>query len=295
MAWESPQLNSSNGEAPRIFATPLFVADVALSASDSAGVRTSVVYAATGTGYVYGINARKVDGIEPGEILWSRKLTSKPCRNGRESILSTPVIDLSSNRIYVGSCDDEKFYQAHAFDISSGDPIDGWPVDIDHRSVNIEGINKNGSTRFPDNTRMYQRGALNLSLDGKRLYVPFGHDSASGWLISVDTETANIASAFSTTARTEEHQGGMWSSGGPSIDPQGRIHIATGASVIFAKNKAGIAGVFPESNHNWGQSVIQLNDSLNDGLSLSGTYTPFRLLQDPSCRHRPGEQRHDHS
>jgi mono/diheme cytochrome c family protein len=41
----------------------------------------------------------------------------------------------------------------------------------------------------------------------------------------------------------------------------------------------GIAGVFPDSPGNWGQSVIELTDSSDSGLTLAGTYTPFNYCQ----------------
>src|SRR5690606_28986039 len=110
---------------------------------------------------------------------------------------------------------------------------------------------RNGPNEFPAQALMYQRGALNLSHDRSRLFVPFGKDHVSGWLISINTRTASIDSAFSTTAVTAEHQGGMWAASGSSIDAEGRVHIATGASVVFTSRNAGIAGVFPDSDHNW--------------------------------------------
>ena len=64
---------------------------------------------------------------------------------------------------------------------------------------------------------------------GNTFGKPFGPDPG-GWLIAIDTHTARVASAFSSTAVQEEQQGGMWASGGPSVDKQGRVYIATGAN-----------------------------------------------------------------
>jgi len=273
--WESPQLDGFDGEAPRLFASPLFVDRVELSTPAHAGTILPVVYAASGTGYVYGISAGSAEGVSPGTVLWSRRLTTNPCRTGRMGILGTPVIDLHARRLYVTTCDTKEWYKAHALDLANGEPVPGWPADINHVTVNRPGINKNGATQFPDKTLLLQRGALNLNWDGTRLYVPFGKDSVSGWMVVIDTTGARIHSAFSSTAVTAEHQGGMWSTSGPSIDPEGRVHVATGASVVFTTRKAGIAGVFPDSEHNWGQSIMQWRDDSETGLALSGTYTPF--------------------
>lgn len=273
LLWQSPQLDAHEGEAPVLFASPLYVDKVRLEEGPYVGQSTSIVIAASNTGYVYAINAGLSGDITPGEILWSQRLSTEPCRDGRMSILSTPVIDLDKGIVYVSSCDNKLLYRVFAFELGSGRLSRGWPVVMNPETVNIPGLNRNGPNEFPSKALMYQRGALNLSHDGTRLYVPFGKDHVSGWLISIDTLAASIHSAFSTTAVTAEHQGGMWAASGTSIDAEGRVHIATGASVVFTSRKAGIAGVFPDSDHNWGHSIIQLNDYT--GLQLAGTYTPF--------------------
>lgn len=273
LEWQSPPLDVFEDKAPVLFASPLYVDKVRLEAGPYAGQTTSIVIAAASTGFVYAISAGRGGDIEPGEILWSRRLSDDPCREGRMSILSTPVIDPDKGLVYVTSCDNKELYRAFAFGLGDGEPAPGWPVAMVPQTVNAPGVRRNGPNDFPDKPLMYQRGALNLNHDRTRLYVPFGKDHVSGWLVSIDTQTASVASAFSTTAVTAEHQGGMWASGGASIDAEGRVHIATGASVVFTSRKAGIAGVFPDSDNNWGQSIIQLQD--RDGLQLSGTYTPF--------------------
>jgi hypothetical protein len=44
-----------------------------------------------------------------------------------------------------------------------------------------------------------QRGALNLSPDGTRLYVTFG-ESLTGWIVALDTVHARVATAFGSVA-----------------------------------------------------------------------------------------------
>lgn len=280
LLWESPQFDSFDGRPPRLFATPLFVERVAISAGKYRGKNLAAIYAAGSTGYVYAVNAFSASGVEAGEILWRARLTDKPCFKGDMGNLSTPVIDVRAQRLYVTSCDDAAQWRAHALDLGSGREIPGWPVAVNHTTLNIPGINKNGDTRFPETLKNLQRGALNLSPDGSRLYVAFGGDSmgGSGWLVSVDSARAKVASAFAATAITAERQGGMWSSGGPSVDRQGHVHIATGADSKFTQQKAGIAGVFPDSEHAWGQSILQFKDG-EQGLQLTGTYTPFNYCQ----------------
>ena len=144
--------------------------------------------------------------------------------------------------------------------------------------MNQPRLNHNGTTQFIVGAYYFQRGALNLNGDGSRLYVAFGPDT-QGWLVSLDTRSARIASAFSSTPRQEEEQGGMWSASGPSVDKQGRVHIATGANFSYALARRGIPGVFPESAHSWGQSVLQFTDTPGAGIALHGTYTPYNYCQ----------------
>jgi hypothetical protein len=275
LLWETPTLDYFEGVPPRLFASPLYVDAVAISAGRHKGRTFPALYVVTSTGYVYAVSAFEAHKTPPGTILWRTRLTAKPCSNGTMGNLSTPIIDIQKQRLYVTSCDDDSQWQAHAVDIRNGDEVAGWPVDLGHEALNAPGINRNGGTQFSEKDRHTQRGALNLSPDGSRLYVTFGFDNSSGWLVAVDTKRRKVATAFSATAVTSEIQGGMWASGGPSVDRNGTVHIATGASSTQAMRHAGIPGVFPDSAHSWGQSILQLKDDPTTGFELLGTYTPF--------------------
>ncbi|HEY1659925.1 MAG TPA: family 16 glycoside hydrolase [Candidatus Sulfotelmatobacter sp.] len=275
LLWQTPTLDYFEGIPPRLFASPLYVDKVEISAGPYRGHTFPALFVVTSTGFIYSISAFKSGTTAPGTILWRRRLTDKPCDAGEAGNLSTPIIDLKKERIYVTNCGGEGQWQVHAIDIRSGDELPGWPVELDHEALNAPGINRNGTTQFSEKDGHTQRGALNLSLDGARLYVSFGLDNSSGWLVAVDTNRARVATAFSTTPITSEIQGGMWASGGPAVDLQGNVYIATGASYTQWQRHAGIPGVFPESAHSWGQSILQLKDDPVAGFELLGTYTPF--------------------
>jgi hypothetical protein len=275
LLWQTPTLDYFEGVPPRLFASPLYVDRVEISVGPYRGRTFPALFVVTSTGLVYSISAFKSDTTPPGAILWRTRLTDKPCDEGETGNLSTPIIDLKKQRIYVTSCGGEGQWQVHAIDIRSGNELDGWPVELGHDALNAAGINRNGSTQFSEKDGHTQRGALNLSPDGVRLYVSFGLDSSSGWLVAVDTSRPGVATAFSSTAMTSEIQGGMWASGGPSVDLQRNVYIATGASYTQWQRHAGIPGVFPESAHSWGQSILQLKDDPVTGFELVGTYTPF--------------------
>ena len=181
-------------------------------------------------------------------------------------VLSTPVIDVARGRLYLTSCDPEKKWQAYALDIGSGKILPGWPVQLDEASFNA--VNRNAGPAPVAPTRRFdfrvQRGALNLSPDGSRLYVTFG-ETETGWLVSVDTLKAKVDSAFAAVAMPHRGSGGIWGAGGPAVDESGHVFVVTGS---------GFDG-FVEQDHDWTQSVLKLSDAASTGLKLEGTYTPF--------------------
>ncbi len=279
LLWESPMFEAAGSTPARVFATPLYVDAVELRSPAFARGRYAVAYAVSTTGYVYAVNAKARAGVAPGTILWQRKLTDKPCTRGSFGNLSTPVIDLKTQRLYLTYCDETELWVALALDLRSGATLAGWPLRLDAAAINAPGINHNGGNQFPKTLATIQRAALNLSPDGSRLYISFGGEPTSGWMLSIDTHNPRVASAFSATTATEEGVGGMWAAGGPAVDAQGNIYVATGSSMVNMLAGKGIAGVFPESVGNWGQSIIKLRDSAAFGLALAGTYTPFNYCQ----------------
>ncbi len=277
--WSSPVLDSYGVTPPRLFATPLYVASVQWDGPDGVRWNLPVVYAASSTGFVYAIAARTVGDLSAGKILWRRQVTPKPCRRGSLGILSTPVIDRSQQRIYLSFCDEDSVWNATALDLRDGGTIPGWPVQLSAKNINAPGINANGSNQFPAKFAHLQRAALNLSPNGERLYVAFGGEPTSGWMIGVDTVNPGVATAFSASRTESEGVGGMWAAGGPAVDAEGFVYMSTGSSVLNTLAGMGIAGVYPDSDGNWGQSVIQLADSQERGFELAGTYTPFNYCQ----------------
>jgi mono/diheme cytochrome c family protein len=282
LLWETPTLDYFESVPPRLFASPLYVDSVRISIGRYQGGIFSTLYVVATTGYIYAISAFESGGTPPGSILWRKQLTGKPCYEGTQGNLSTPVIDLRKRRLYVTSCRNQTQWQAHAVDIRSGKEISGWPVNFDNQAMNAEGVNKNGVTKFGEKNGYVQRGALNLSPDGSRLYVTFGLEGGSGWIVAVDTNIPKVSTAFAATAITEEQEGGMWASSGPSLDEAGNIYIATGtrgSPAFYATGVADLAEILPNSVHSWGQSILKLKDDPNTGFALVGTYTPFNYCQ----------------
>jgi mono/diheme cytochrome c family protein len=275
--WQSPVFDSAGAAPPRLFASPLYLGALDFRSGPLAGQNAPIAYAVASTGYAYAVLAAPRAGLAAGTVLWRHELTHSPCQNGEMGSLSTPVIDRNAGRIYVTSCRDDWAWDVHALDLRTGAELSGWPLEISHRTVPAS-LNRNGTTRFEPGQIYFQRGALNLSADGRRLYVAFGPDM-QGFLVSVDTRKARLSSAFSSMPRSDMQQGGMWGASGPAIDAQGRIYIATGASFASALEKRGIPGVYPDATGAWGQSILQFADTPKSGLRLTGTYSPFNYCQ----------------
>ena len=279
LLWESAPLGFAGTTPPRLFASPLYVIDLEVPTTGKKETGLDVVFAASSTGFVAAINASSTAELAPGATLWQRRLLDRPCGSGTRGILSTPVIDRSLSRIYIVGCDESRAWHVHALDLATGAGLDGWPLDLSADAVNRPGINANGGNRFPSGVAMLQRGALTLSADGRWLFVAFGGEPISGWMLSVDTQRPGVAGAFSITARTEEGVGGLWASGGPAIDSDGDLYIASGSSFINALEGMGNQGVYPDSDGNWSQSIVRLGVDAGGGFRLTGTYSPFNYCQ----------------
>lgn len=272
LLWESPQLDSSEGQPPRLYATPLYLDRVRITAGEHEGENFSAVFAASNGGYVYAINAARAGDVPPGRVLWRTHL-APPCRLKPApldavptGVLSTPVIDAARGRLYVTSCDPKQGWQAYALDLGSGKVLGGWPVRLDEARLNQ--VNRNAGPAPVAPTRRFdfrvQRGALNLNPDGSRLYVTFG-ETETGWLVAVDTNKPQVDSAFAAVAMPHRGSGGIWGAGGAAVDEAGYVYVVTGS---------GFNG-FADQSHDWTQSVLKLSDHAPAGLKLEGTYTPF--------------------
>jgi hypothetical protein len=283
MQWNSSPLDSvtigSTTYPPHLYATPLYVDTVQITAGAYAGQAFSVVFAATSNNYVYAVNAFDVPGVAAGTILWSTSLglPGKLDLDGGVAIgiLATPVIDVNAATMYVAG--DvvtspqplQHNWQVFALDLGSGSTLPGWPLTINNVTLNpTPPINQNGPARFEATQSMSQRGALNLSPDGGLLYVPFGgyNDGAAGWMVAVSTDPPALVGAFSGGPSQGVVNGGMWGSGGPALDLLGNLYDTTGNSPNNSQNAPGV----------WGESLLVWQPFT---LSLNGTYTPWNYCQ----------------
>ena len=255
-----------------IFAQPLYVPNVVIQQ-----VAHNVLYVATMNDTLYAF-----DADTGGAPLWSVNLaslvgaTSVPIGHfvfsgdrgivGNLGVLSTPVIDLSTNTLYVVACDLEgvtpstpngnMVYRLHAIDITTGATRTG-------SGVQISGTY--GGVTF-DAIYLLQR--MSLTLVGNQVVFGFAAmqlESANGyagWVMAYDKSTLTQTGVFATVT-TGNYGGGVWQSGRPPVvDSSGYVYVFVGNAY-----GGGYDGV-----NNFSESVLKLDPA--QGLKLIDWFTP---------------------
>jgi outer membrane protein assembly factor BamB len=230
-AWQTPALD---GE---VYGQPL--------------VYGAYVYAATENDTVYKLDAAT------GGVVWSMHLATPEPSSGPSSvapcgditpsigITSTPVIDPAANRIYaVGavSTSGAIHHELFALDLDSGQPVAGFPVNVDPPFPS-------GSGGTPVN----QLQRPGLALDAGRILIGYGGNDGDcntywGWLVSAPTNPGAGITSFQVDEQAGHDEGAIWGGGNaPPVDAAGNVYVATG-------NGSGAT-----SDPDFGDSVVKLN------------------------------------
>ena len=215
----------------RIFAQPLYVPNVAIPNLGS----HNVVYVATMSDSVYAF-----DADAGGAPLWSVNLaalfnTTAPVwqnfavppaiASGNLGILSTPVIDPTTNVMYVVACTSENStmaYRLHAIDITTGSEPYG------------PGVLITGSDGLSTFDARYQVQRTSLVLSDNQVVLGFAAMAQEfprnylGWVLAYNEQTLQQSGFFAPV--TEKNlQGGVWQSGRPpAVDEAGYVYVFTG-------------------------------------------------------------------
>jgi hypothetical protein len=254
-----------------LFASPLYVANLTVGAQTR-----NVVFLATSHDSVYAFDADSPSCVH----LWNTSgsgmvsflspgVTTVPLADVNDTagdmfpeigITSTPVIDPSSNTIYVEAKTKDTvspgcstttpcyFHHLHALDLVTGAEKFGGPVVIT-------------ATNFVPLIH-HQRPALLLS--NGIVYVGFGshgdRGNYQGWLFGYDAAT--LARKFVTTLTdptTSTNRGAVWQGGaGPAVDSSGNVYVSTGNGTY-------------DGTKNFGDSTVKLSPT---GAILDW-FTPF--------------------
>jgi len=260
----------------QIYAQPLYVPNVSIPKH---GVH-NVVYVATENDSLYAFDA---DGLTPN-ILWhvsfidpANATTTINCIATGIScnvypivgITSTPVIDSTSNTIYLVVRTQENnlsVQRLHALDITTGAEKFGGPVAITAVVSGTGTGNSHGKITF-DPLHDTQRTAL-LLLNGV-VYIGWA-GLQHGWVMSYNAQTLAQVAAVNTTPNGS--LGGVWQAGGGlAADSQGDIYFATGDGTFDAST----GGV------DYGDTLLKMDANLN----VLDYFTPM----DQACRLVPND------
>jgi hypothetical protein len=207
-------------------------------------------------------------------------------------VTGTPVIDPSSNTIYMvsaseipgsnsGNCSlpqGQYFHKLHALDITTGNEKFNAPVTI---AASVPGTGDGSSGGMVNFNSQYQHNRSGLALAGQAIYVPFAaHEDATpyhGWLFGYSTATSDLTlapSVFNTSPNgLHGSDSGIWGAGGaPAVDSSGDIYVATGNGVFDQ-------GSGMPMDDDYGDSVLRLHPfsgSTPNGVNLEvgGWFTP---------------------
>ena len=261
-----------------IYAQPLYLYNVNIP---NQGIH-NVVYVATMHNTVYAFDA---DNPKTPNPLWGTSLEPSvplPDANIGNSgyhdisvevgILSTPVISLDHNALYVVSFtkDDNSYsHWLHALDLLTGEEKFGGPTQI---SASVPGTGDgsiNGSVTFISNKQLQRTGLL---LANNIIYIAFASygdiDPYHGWVFGYSATNLALVALFNDTPNGQE--GGIWQAGqGPTADSEGNLYLLTGN------------GSFSPNGSALGNSFVKLKPDL----TLADWFSPYNRneLNDQDC------------
>lgn len=174
-------------------------------------------------------------------------------------IISTPVIDPSTNTLYLVAETYENanvVHRLHALDVTTGQETFGGPTTIG-ATYTLSGT----TTTFAD---LYQINRPGLLLANGHVYIGFGSNCCNsysqGWLLSYNAATLQQEGAY--TAEPGKTLASIWQKGaGLSSDSSGNIYAETGEGRYIAGSNLSI-------------SVLKLSQTATT-LGLADWFTPY--------------------
>ena len=228
----------------RQYGNSLFIPNVTIPLAGGGTRTTNVLYVATQKNTIFAFDANTLSTTplwqtNLGAAVPSQTAAGGACpafSSGNElGILSTPVIDTTTNTIYAVSTSPTSTGTAYEFflnalDITTGKPKFGSPVQIQGQVPGTGYDNVNGVITLNQDTKHAQRTALLLS--GGQLYFGLGScgpdsDPWHGWVFSYNA--SNLAQNWVFNTTPNDMRGGVWQSGmGLVADSSGNVYFTTG-------------------------------------------------------------------
>ncbi len=279
----------------QVYAQPLYVSNLNIPGQ---GVH-NVIFVATQDNDVYALDANSDTGANAG-VLWHVNLGPAAAMpnnyfgnkygpyhdiNPQVGITGTPVIDLSTDTLYVDAFTNDvpgqNVYSHHIHALSLFTGQDKVTPMLVQASVNGTGVGGNGTTVTFSAEQQLQRPALEL-LNGV-LYVCYGgfadSDPYHGWVLGFNPSTLALVSVFNDTPNllptpTDDPAGesGIWM-GGAGL-------ASDGTNLIFMSGN----GDFTAAVGDYGDSVVKItpdtstaaNPNINGyGLHVNDYFTPY--------------------
>jgi hypothetical protein len=261
-----------------IWAQPLYVSQLAIPNNGT----HDVVYVATSTDMVYAFDADSNGGVDAKPLWQVSLLTNTPSAGKLQAnfgVVGTPVIDLSSNTLYLVSSEvsgSSDIFRLHALNIATGAEKFGGPAAIQGSVPGTGTASVSGVLTFNPAVQ-YQRPGL-LLLNGV-IYVAFGSVNDEGpwhgWIFSFSEATLQQLDLFCSTANGVG--GGFWMGGSGlaaevynPAKPYGRMFVATGNGTY--------TGAYPYSG-TMSYGMTMLDFDLTGGIfTIEDEFTPFDEL-----------------
>ena len=261
------------------YTQPLYVSNLAI-----AGGTHNVVYLATEHDSVYAFDADSNTGtsasplwqvsfINPAAGITTLSSSDVSCTDidGEMGVTGTPVIDLSSNTLYVVAATKENgafFQRLHALDITSGAEKFGGPVVIQAAVAGAGDASSGGQVAF-DPLRGNQRPAL-LLLNGL-VYISWASHCDNkpyhGWVMAYDAQSLQQVAVWNSTPNGSD--GGIWMSGGGlAADAGGYVYLGTGNGT-FDLNTGGLDA---------GDSILKFGPPAGTTIPVLDYFTPYNQL-----------------
>ena len=268
----------------QVYAQPLVKLDLTIPGIG----KKNIVFVATVNNTVYAFDA---DSANVATAYWKVNLTAAHSRvinksdetgacggfyndfSGNMGIVGTPVIDSTTNTMYVvsrsidttGGAKNANQY-LHALDITTGAEKANSPVLIT-ATVSGTGDGSSGGSVSFDPLHQNQRSGL-LLLNGVVYLAWSSHcdwGPYHGWLMGYDKTTLQQKYVYNSTP--DGYNGGIWmSGGGPSADSAGNIYLAVGNGSVGKNGNAA-------DPRNRSESALKLSPSGN-GFTIQSYFTP---------------------
>ena len=271
----------------QVYAQPLYVANLTIN-----GATHNVIFIADEHDSVYAFDADSNGGANSAP-LWQASMisTAHGAASGATTvpytdvqggvgdihpeigITSTPVIDLTTNTLFVLAKSKENgnyLQRLHALNILTGNEQSGSPVSLS-ASVPGDGTGSSGGTLAF--STMWQNNRSALDLFNGNIYIGFGSHGDDGpwhgWVLVYNETTLQKTAAFCTSPNGNGD--GIWGAGAgfpiDTVSANGRAFLVTGNGDMTS---------YPPLTNNvdYGESILRF-DLSNGGFAISDAFTDF--------------------